>query len=170
MIFKKIKRIKNTGFSIIEMIFYISLFAILTVVIVNLMMTMTKSFKEVSVRREITQGAEIMERISREIKQAKQINNIVDANGDLRLNTTDDAGADKIIEFVLTNSNIRLLENNSYTGDINSPNIVVDSLRFDQVTTTKGQAVKIVLTIKSKHDTKNRTYKYYNTVVLRGNY
>ncbi len=167
MIFKKIK--KNRGYSLIEMLFYIALFAMLTIVIINSMMTMIKSFKEVSIQREITQGAEIIERISREIKQANKINTLDIAN-DLKLDTKDSVGSNKIIEFVLLNSNIRFLENSNYTGDLNSPNIKVESLTFTEITATKGQAIRIVLNISSRHDSKNRIYSYYNTAVLRGDY
>ena len=327
----------NSGYSLIEMLFYISLFAMLTMVIVNSMMTMTKSFKEVSIQREITQGGEIMERISREIRGAKQINTIADVNGDLKLNTTDDVGNAKTIEFLLANNNLQIIDgqvvppaigdsfqggkigyilkpgdpgyiadgitrgfissltdqaigggwwggappcsNTNITGAdgtalgtgrqntldmaaascynivglvngvningytdwyipsidelnkfypnlttlgllrtlywtsseanagqgriinfnngaqdvfqksngvpyvhairsfsvntstfLNSPNIKVVSLTFNQLATTKGQAIKVVLTISSKHDSQNRTYSFFDTVVLRGNY
>ncbi len=166
---KRIKKI-NSGYTLIEMIFYIALFAMLSAVVISSMVTMMKSFKEVGIQREITQGGEIMERISREIKQANKINSVVDINGDLKLDTKDEVGAYKLVEFVLTNSNIRLLENNNYTGDLNSPNIKVVALSFSQINTTKGQAIKISLTISSKHDSQNRNYDYNNTIVLRGNY
>ncbi len=331
---KKVKKL-NRGYSLVEMIFYISLFAILSLVIFNLMMTMTKSFKQISIKREITQSGEIMERISREIRGAKKINAVADVNGDLKLDSTDDAGASKSIEFLLQNNNLQIIEgqvtplavgdnfqggkiayilkagdpgyvadgvtrgfisalsnqsaggswwgstgacantningadgtalgtglqntidmanagclniiqkvygvningysdwyipskdelhklfinlgitsklwssseisaNNAYiegityglpTSDtfqksngvpdvhairnftnnssiyLNSPNIKVMSIHFDQINTTKGQAIKVTLTVRSKHDTSNRDYIYYNTIVLRGDY
>ena len=164
------KKNSNKGFSLVEMIFYIALFALLTIVIVKTLVTMTKSFKEVSVQREITQGGEILERISREIRQANKINTAVDVEGDFRLDSKDESGNYKLVEFVLTNSNIRLLENNNYIGDLNSPNIKVTTLNFYKLATAQGNAVRIFLTISSKHDSKNRSYSYQNTVVLRGNY
>ena len=165
---KKIKT--NKGYTLIEMLFYIVLFAMLSAVAINSLIVMMRSFKEVGIQREIAQGGEIMERISREIREADKINSVVDVNGDLKLDTKDDAGADKLVEFVLTNSNIRLLENGNYTGDLNSPNVKVGALTFNQINTTKGEALKVFLTISSKKDSQNRSYQYYDTVVLRGNY
>ena len=166
---KKIKKI-NSGFSLIEMIFYIALFAVISIVVINSIMTMARSFKEVSIQREITQGGEIMERISREIRQATKINTTVDVNGDLRLDTKNDVGAYKLVEFLLTNSDIHLIENGSYTGNLNSPNIKVVVLTFNQINTAQGQAIQVLLTISSKHDNQHRNYSYQNTIVLRGNY
>ena len=329
----------NEGFSLVETLFYVAIFAILTIVVINSMVTMVKSFKEVSIHREITQGGgEIMERISREIRGSKQINTLADVNGDLKLNTTDDGGNAKTIEFLLANNNLQIIDgqvtplaigdsfqggksayilsagdpgyiadgttrgiisalsdqsvggslwgyspcsttnitgadstalgtgrqntqdmvaascgsitnmingvtingyndwyvpskdelhklflnktilglsggklwssseasaSNAYiesitygqpTSDVcqksnalpnvhairsfaintstflNSPNVKVVSLTFNQLTVTKGQAIKVVLTISSKHDPLNRTYSFYDTVVLRGNY
>ncbi|MEI8270280.1 MAG: hypothetical protein WCG45_02840 [bacterium] len=167
MIFKKIK--KNEGYSLIEMIFYIALFAMLTTVIINSMMTMIRSFKEVSIKREITQGAEIMERISREIKQANKINTI-DTPGGVKLDSKDESGTYKLVEFALTDKNIRILENSNFIGNLNSPNIEVDTLTFNKITTIKGEAIRVLLTVSSKHDYKNRSFNYQNTVVLRGDY
>ena len=105
---KKIKK-NNNGYSLIEMIFYIALFAMLTTVIINAMMTMTKSFKEVSIQREITQGGEIMERISREIRQANKVYSLNTSN-DLVLDTKDVSGNSKLIEFRLINNSVQLIE------------------------------------------------------------
>lgn len=165
----KIKK-TNSGYSLIETIFYIALFAMLSIVVINSIITMTKSFKEVSIYRENTQGGNtIIERISREIRQAYDVNTI-DAQGDLKLYSKDDAGTEKTIEFVKTNSNIRILENDSYVGDLNSSNIEVVSLNFSQINTAKSKAVKVSLTINSNHDIQNRNYDFYDTIVLRGSY
>ncbi len=156
------------GFSVIETIFYIALFAILSIAVINAMITMTKAFRETALHTELIQSGIIMEKISREVKQALSIDTISATN--LKLNTKDDAGADKTVEFVISGSNIRFLENNVFTGNLNTPNIVVSNLSFTQITTAKGTAVKISFTIRSTRDSLNRTYDFYDTVVLRGDY
>ena len=128
----KIKK-TNGGYTLVEALFYIVLFAMLSTVVINSIITMMKSFKEVSIQKQITQGGEMMERISREIRQAHKVN-ALDLASDLKLDTKDDAGVDKLVEFVLANSNVRLLENNNYSGDLNSPNIEVINLTFNKIT------------------------------------
>jgi type II secretory pathway pseudopilin PulG len=332
--FKKIVKI-NRGNTLIEMLFYISIFGMLSAVVTNSMVVMFKSFKEVTILREITQGAQIMERISREIRQANSIN-ALNSSSDLALNTKNTAGNNKIIEFLLTDNNVQIIESDirvlsvgdalqggkvayilksgdaGYVADgktrgiisaltnqstvpvgwgynnpcastniagadgiaigtghqnthdmiaascvngvqlvhgvmingyndwylpskdelnklwinssilgippnyywssserdagsaweygvsgsldymsknnglpyvhavrdfvddnrsyLNSPNIKVTALSFEQITTQKGKAIKVFLTISSNHDIKNRSYHFYDTVVLRGNY
>ncbi len=158
----------NAGYILLETIFYILLFAILSIAIINAMITMTKSFKETAIQAELMQSGNIMERISREIRQAYGINLI--STSSLKLNTTDSVGTNKTIEFLLSGSDIRLLENDVFIGNLNTQNITVTGLTFTQVNTVKGTAVKISLTIKSNHDLQNRNESFYDTVVLRGGY
>lgn len=163
-------KIKNSegGYAILETVFYILLFAVLSITVINAMITMTKSFKETTIQAELMQSGNIMERISREIRQAYSINSI--SASSLKLNTTDSVGTNKTIEFLLSDSNIRLLDNDIFTGNLNTANITVVNLIFTQINTVKGLAVKISLTVKSNHDSQNRNENFYDTVVLRGDY
>ncbi|MCX6751155.1 MAG: hypothetical protein NT161_00055 [Candidatus Nomurabacteria bacterium] len=163
----KIKNWKG-GYALLETIFYILLFAILSIAVINAMITMTKSFKETTIQAELMQGENIMERISRETRGAYGIASI--STSDLKLNTKDALGVNKTVEFVLSGSDIRLLESDVFTGNLNTQNISITALTFTQITTTKGTAVKIFLTVVSDQDSQNRDEDYYDTVVLRGDY
>lgn len=159
---------RNSGYALLEIVFYIALFSVLSFAVIDSLITMTKSFKETTIKAELMKGSNIMERMSYEIRQAYGINSI--STGDLKLNTKDDAGNNKTIEFSLSGSNIQLLENDIFTGNLNTQNITVADLAFTQINTLKGTAVKIFLTISSSHDSLNRTEDFYDTVVLRGDY
>jgi len=160
---------KNKGYTLIEMLFYIVLFAMLSAVVINSMVVMMKSFKEITIQSEIAEGSMIMERISREIKQSYQINS-GDTPNSLRLDSKDSGGTYKLVEINFTNSNARYLENNNFIGNLNTPDIKVVDLTFTKIYTTKGEAIKIFLSISSNKDTMNRNYDFYDTVVLRGKY
>jgi len=159
---------RNSGYALLEMLFYIALFSVLSFAVIDSLITMTKSFKETTIKAELMKGSNIMERISHEIRQAYGINSI--GAGDLKLNTKDDAGNNKTVEFLLSGSNVRFLENDIFTGNLNNQNITVTGLTFTQINTLKGTAVKIFLTIRSSHDSLNRVEDFYDTVVLRGDY
>lgn len=159
---------RNSGYVLIETLFYIALFSILSLAVIGAMITMTKAFKETTIKAELMKGSNIMETISREVRQADSINSI-SANS-LKLNTKDDAGVDKTVEFLLSGSNIQLLENDILIGNLNTPNILVDALSFTEITTAKSKAVKIFLTIRSSHDSQNRAEDFYDTINLRGSY
>ena len=158
----------NSGYALLETLFYIALLAIFSIAIVNAIIVMTKSFKETAIQSELMQGGAIMERITREIKQAKSIS-IISAN-DLKLNTEDSAGAAKTVEFLLSGANVQLLENDALSGNLNTSNLAVSNLTFTQIITANGEAVKVSLTFSSTHDTLSRSHDFYDTIALRGSY
>lgn len=161
------KKTKN-GYATLELLFYIALFAILTLVVINSMITMAKSFRESSIQAEFMQSGTIMERMSREIRGAYDIG--ASSATDLVLNTKDINGVNKTVKFSLSGSNIQLLENDVLVGDLNAPNITVTVLSFTQINTAQGKAVKVFLTLKANDDPAGRLQNFYDTVVLRGIY
>ncbi len=168
----KIRKLKtenlNRGYSTLELLFYIALFAVIVLVVINAMITMTRSFREANIQAELLQAGDVVERISREVRQASSISSITATT--LRLNAEDSAGVSKIVDLVLSGGDIQLSENGVLVGNLNTSNIIVTDLAFTEITTTKGKAVKIILTLRSSKDVLARTESFYNTVVLRGNY
>ena len=162
----RIENYKN-GYAILELLFYIAFFAVFSLVVINAMVTMTRSFRETSIYGELVQSGTTMEKMSREIRQAYNISSI--SVSDLSLNT-DSADANKTVEFLLSGSNIQFLENGLLTGNLNAPNITVTSHTFTQITTTKGKAIKIALSVRSSNDVSTRVQDFYDTIVLRGDY
>lgn len=158
----------NSGYAVLETIFYIVLFAILSIAVINALITMTQSFKETAMYGELMQGGDVMERMSRDIRNAYGINSITSTS--LKLNTKDTAGVNKTVEFNLSGNDVRLLENDSFIGNLNTANISITNLSFTQINTTKGSAIKILLSLRSNHDALNRIQDFYTTVVLRGDY
>ena len=164
------KKNKNPdrGYAVLELLFYIALFSILSLVVINAMITMARSFKETALQAEFVQSGTIMERISREIRQAYDVNSI--STSSLRINTRDNIGAEKTVEFLLSGSNVQIFEDDILVGNLNSSNIVVTGLAFSQITSALGKAVKVSFSVQSSNDTLGRTQDFYNTVVLRGSY
>jgi len=163
----KIQNYKH-GYAILELLFYIVLFSILSLAVINAMIVMTRSFRETAIHRELVQSGNIMERITREMRASLSISSI--SASDLKLNTKDNAGADKTVRFVLSGSDIQFFENDVLTGNLNLPTITVTALTFTQITTAKGQAVKVSLSLRSDNDKLARTEDFYNTIVFRGGY
>ena len=165
---KNKKRKFKRGYALIEMLFYIAIFSVLTLAVISSFITMARAFRETTVQADLVQSSAIVERISREVRQAYGINSI--STSDLKLNTKDESGNNKTVRFLLSGSNIELLENDTLTGNLNTPNIQATSLSFTEITTMEGKAVKISLSVKSARDSSNRIENFYDTVVLRGDY
>lgn len=158
----------NRGSTIIELLFYIILFAMLSLVVINSLIVMTKSFKETTINKDLSESANILERISRDVKGSYSIQTISATS--LKLNTADSVGANKTVQFSLSGTNIQVLENDVLIGNINSSNISVTALSFTQITTAHGTAVKVSMTTQANRYASTRTADFYDTLVLRGDY
>lgn len=159
----------ENGYAVLELLFYIAFFALLSLLVINSMITMAQSFRETEVQTELLRSGNIMERISREIHQADSIN-LISATSRLKLNTTDDQGTAKIVEFRLLEPNLQLWEDDVLIGNLNTSNIIVSGITFTEITTIKSKAVKIILTVRAISDKHNRDEEFYDTIVLRGSY
>lgn len=179
MITNKLKNIKYSGhggYTILELLFYISFFVVLSIVVINSMIIMTRAFRETTLQSEFLQNGSIMEQISRQIRQAYDISSM-QATNDLILNTKDSVGANKTVEFKFVNPNIQFFDTTgSNIGNLNTPNIVVivpptsPYFIFTPISTAAGKAVKVWFQIKSTNDAASRTVDFYDTIVLRGSY
>src|ERR1035437_5117347 len=109
----------KNGYAILELLFYIALFVIISIVVISSMITMARSFREVAIQMELTQGVAIAEFISREIRSANDITTI-NAN-DLVLKTKDSGGSNETVEFLFSGSDLEFLTNGVLTGNLNTP-------------------------------------------------
>lgn len=167
MNFKKDKT-KNAGYALLEIIFYATFFVIISFVVINSLLVMQKSFQITKIQQQLSSSSSILERISREIKQAIDINSIT--SNTLELKTKDDAGLSKTVKFMVSGTDMQLWENNILTGNLNTAEIEVSNLVFTQITTANGKAVKVSYTVSSAEDKTNRTENFQDTLVLRGAY
>ena len=134
----------------------------------NSLIVMTKAFKETSIKTDLIQSSGIMERISREIRQAYGVNTI--SASDLKLNTKDENGNNKTVRFLLSGTNIEFFENDILTGNLNTPNIEVTAVSFTEITSAQSKAIKISFSVQSIKDSADRVVDFYDTIVLRGDY
>ncbi|MBP6865919.1 MAG: prepilin-type N-terminal cleavage/methylation domain-containing protein [Candidatus Pacebacteria bacterium] len=165
----KIIRLQNKkGFTLLEMVFYVALFSVISLILVQAIITMVASFRETQITADINQTNQVLERVSREIRQATSISTITATN--LKLNTTDSSGNAATITFTLSGTNIELRQNDVLIGNLNSTNLKITALTFTQITTSNSSAVKIEMTATSNRYGSVRAANFYDTLVLRGSY
>ncbi len=162
------------GNTLIEMLVYISIFAVLSITIVNVLVTMMKSFSEVQAYRDLAEASTVsLERITREIKGATSVdvaNSTFNVSpGVLQLNTTDSGGTAKTVKFDISSNQLRLTENGVVTGNIVGGNISVNSLVFRNITTNKGNAIRIEMTMQNTRD-RTISKDFYSTAIIKGAY
>ena len=165
----------HRGFSLIEIIIYISIFAMISIVVINSFVVVVNSFSNTKTTRDLLEsGNTSLERISREIRQAKNIDignsTFASSPGVLQLNSTNAGGTTRIVKFAVVNGALNLYQDGALTGNLVGANISVTSLIFRRISTGTGEAVKIEVTFQDNRSKTLRSESFYDTVLLRGNY
>lgn len=167
------KKIKFThGFSLIEIIIYLAMFTVVSILVINSFIVILSSFNTTNMNRRLLEsGSVAMERISREIRKSENIDSN-STSDTLILYGSDDLGNPVIVKFIKENGELNLYKNNNSEkeGNLLGSNVNITSLVFRNIFTAQGQGVKIEMTLQYQDSRNTKTENFYNTIVLRGRY
>jgi hypothetical protein len=159
------------GFSIIEIIIYLAIFTAMSVLVINSFIIALSSFSNIRTNQDLLDGGSVsMDRITREIRQAKTIDVIDSTSEILQLNSTNTAGNNVIIKLAKVGNALNLYQEGVLIGNLLPQNIILNSISFDRISTTNSEAVKIKIVLQDSYSKINRIENFYDTVVLRGGY
>lgn len=172
--FKK-KLIDSRGISAIELIVYITLFAVLSVAVLNALIVTMRSFSETRSNHDLLNGGLYsMERMTREIRNAESVDilgsTFASNPGVLALTTRDIVGNPKTVIFSRSGTSLIITENGVVTGTLTGQNVDLTNLMFYQTVTVKGSVIKIEMTVQDNRSLSRRSENFYNTITLRGGY
>lgn len=165
---------KQSGFTLVEMVIYVTLFAVISVLAMDATITVMKAFYTLRVEQSINQSATTaLERMSREIRNAYNvdtINSTLGTNpGHLILLTTDDANALTTVEFYVTAGNqIGMKVGGVDQGLLVSKTITATNLVFTLLSNANSKAVRVSMTLQDTRSAIPKTVNFYDTIVLRG--
>ncbi len=167
---------RNTGgYSVIEIIIYVAIFAMLSIAVIHSFVTVSSSFGATRVNRNLLEaGSTIMERLTREIRQSTSIDVTSSTLGSspsvLQMNTLAEDGTPTTVKFIIESGVIDMYTGGALIGSLHSNRISIPTLIFRKISTTESEAVKIELTLQDATGKSVRTESFYDTVVLRGTY
>lgn len=164
--------IKNKGFSLIEMLVYITVLTFMLAIIIEVVVSITRAERVIKTVRNIENGAIVsLERVSREIRAAESVNaasSTLDAHpGALVLSSTDEEGDPRIVRFYLSNGRIYLQEDGVDVGALNSSDTMITSLIFRRFATSSFEGIRIEATIESGTSTHYRIKTFYSSALIR---
>ncbi|MEK7208221.1 MAG: prepilin-type N-terminal cleavage/methylation domain-containing protein [Patescibacteria group bacterium] len=173
---KKLKvKSSVSGFSLVEMLFYIAILSFSLLAVTETLITVTRSYGVLRAALHIEQEAAFaLERMAREIRDANDINDaesVFNAHpGELFLVTTNAAGAARTVRFYLDNGKLSLKENGVATGAQTSAKTSVSNLVFRKITTARAKGGKVELTMQAGAGQTARSERFYATAMLRDSY
>jgi len=144
------------GFSLVEVLVYIAVFAVSLSLIVGTALALARSYRGVSGTAAVERSAvAVLERLTRTARESVSVGAVGEA---LVLNTTS-GGA---VEFFVQNGALRFKESGVDKGALTENAVVVSSFVAQKIATGRSEAVKIILTINNKN--------FYATTVVRNSY
>ncbi|MFZ4500056.1 MAG: PilW family protein [Minisyncoccia bacterium] len=151
------------GYSLLELLIYIALFAMISVLLVHSLVVLMRTYANAaSFRRLQNNGELIIERITREVRDAESISSGTFGQhpGAITL-----LNAGTPVVFGVSNGAVTITEN-STTGILSTNQVTVSAMVFRRITTPAGEGVKVELTLATTGGVV-RTASFYSTVLLR---
>ncbi len=160
--------LKNSGFSLVETIIYVAILAIISVVMINMLLSFTQTYKTIVALRAAEHSAVgSMERITREIRSASGVD-----TGNSTLGTSPGVltltSIATTTKFYASSGVLQMDVNGTFFGPLTLSNATVNNLVFRLLDNGVSQAVKIDLTITGTVGTVTKTKTYHSTIILRG--
>ncbi|MBU3925874.1 type II secretion system GspH family protein [Patescibacteria group bacterium] len=165
------------GMSLIEVIFYTAIIAIVFILVVNSLSIVIKAFNQGRVSIKINNSAETaMERMTREIRFAYDVDDssvLGSSPGHLVLNTysTSSPEVTTLIEFYIDSGKLMIKEGDMTADQLTSSDLSVTNLIFREIIASSiSKAVKIEMTLQGSSGNYQKIENFYNTAILRKSY
>lgn len=164
----------HRGFTLIEMLVYVAILAIMTVAVITVTLSQSQAYADFKVARNVyTSASASLERMVREIRVADNIiigSSSLDSHpGILTLQKTGAAGIETV-QFYLVGGVLKVQENSSPEGALTRKEVVVTNLVFKQIISTASEGVRIEMTLSSIQGNSSKTEQFSTFVIMRNSY
>jgi prepilin-type N-terminal cleavage/methylation domain-containing protein len=161
---------KKKGFSLVEMLIYISILTVFTVFVVSSLLSMTKAYKHVKSAKDLNHAALVsMERMTRAIQNASSVN-ATESSFDTYNGKLSVVSGTTTSTFMLTDGVLYGQTNFVTDGPLTLPSVTVNKLQFTSITASSSRAIKVQLGISSGSGDAAISEEFYSTVLMRGSY
>lgn len=163
------------GFSLIEVLLYVAIFSVISVISMNTLFQAIRSFDTLRISRDINDSSVgIMERLTRDIKGSTAVDlansTFAVSPGRLTLNTVSASGTPLTVEYYVDASTLRYKEDGVEKGSLMSAKTTIDALVFRYINSGSTIGIKIELHLSSARGGVTKVEHFYDTVLMRGTY
>ncbi len=156
------------GYSLIEALIYLSIFVVVSSVIISLIWSMIRMNRQVTPLNSISRAAvSSLEAINREIRGAVRvdlINSIFSTStSSLELITQGDQGFPGRVKIYLSSGVIKMDKDNIYLGPLSPNNVNVDALTFNYISSSTQSLIKIEIDLSSGVGEYRKTENFYSS-------
>ena len=166
------KNSKKFGYTLVEMIVYVAVISLISLVIVNTTLSFSRSYRHLQALRIVDDsGSGAMERMTRDIRAASTIDVANSTLGSSPGVLTVIATANSIsttTKFYLQNNIAKADVNGSYFGPLTLSTATTTSLVFTKLDSPISHAIKIDMTVVATVGGVTKTKNYHSTIILKG--
>lgn len=173
-IIKNNNRNLERGAGIVEIIIYISILVVVTFFVIQSVLWLTESHRQVSLNRDVEYSAGgAMETMLKEVREASSINSGASSFGSnpgtLFLNGVRN-GVGYSVSFSVVDGVIYVSRDGSTPQAITSSSVSVSNLIFRTAQNTNSDGVKIEIEVSGSRGNYSKSVAFENFAVLRGSY
>lgn len=163
------------GFSLLEMVIYVAILAVIAAVVVGSLLPLARSYREVVMALSINNAASAaLERMVRDIRAASAIapGSVFNTSpGVLVLTSTDGGGNPTTITFDVSGSAVRITEGAGTPYALTGSAATISSLTFiSQANATTSTTIGIDMTVSATVGQATRTSRFVSSATLRNSY
>lgn len=159
--------LKNKGFSILEVLIYVTILTFALIFVFLSITYVSRSFKTLKSDRALTTSSvSAMDRMVREIRRSE----LVDASSVLDTSPGRLVLQPGNLTFYVEDGKLKLQEGTEVLGSLTFPDAEVTNLIFRKITTTESEAIKIELALQTEVGDSVKSKNFYSTAVLRNSY
>jgi Tfp pilus assembly protein PilW len=167
---KKFPHTDTHGFSLVEVMVYLAVTVLVTVVAVGTLLSLNVVLLRNETERALTHEASVaLERIVREIRAAEGINaglSTLDASmGRLALDSVSTTTV-----FSVSSGALQLEVNGTSLGALTSSRVTVEDVIFRRYVNSETELLRIALTLSVSNKAASSTRTFYTSAVPRGSY
>lgn len=163
------------GYTLGEMLVYISVLVIILGLVINTLIIMMRSYNVMRTAKNIETSATVsLERISREVRNALSVEEGVSVfgvnPGKLVLSTLDEDGDPLTLTFFGTGNTIYLKKNSDSPVPLTASSTEVTTVIFRHLSGAVSEAVRIEMAVAATSSGAFQSKNFYDTVIVRGSY
>ncbi len=160
---------KNSGFTLIEMIIYISVLGLILVIIMGTFFAISSSEERVFASKNIERSAMVsLDKLAREIRVSSSFNEDESIfNEDI--STLSIKGPEGDVKFFVENGRL-FLDKNEKVSPLSYSGANVEKFKVIPINVSYSKGVKLELTFSGEVEDGNLEQSFYSTIILRGSY
>lgn len=167
---------RNNGFSLVEIVIYFGLLAVVSVLVIGNIFALFKNYSTVRANQEIEYNAvNILDKLTRDARDAAFINasdsSFSVAQGAVSLNiaSSTDSTSSTTAKFYLSGGKIKYMKNGVDFGNLSTNSVTVQNFKIYYITGTSTEAIKVELNLEVTPHLNPTTISknFYTTILLR---